>query len=75
MSGQTEEAPVEMPSAAGEVPVPNVASLPGGVPAAEEAGHHVVEEPVNEVQLAPSLDLPVQQGREAHAELKDEYDG
>lgn len=71
MSEQTEEADVgEKPGAA-----PEVASLPGGVPAAVEAVLLVVEEPVSEVQLAAALAVPVGEVRDALETLRDEYDG
>lgn len=69
MDGLIEEA------AGSPEPAPEVASLPGGVPAAVEAVLLVVEEPVTEVQLATALEVPVDLVEKALLELKDEYDG
>lgn len=75
MSGRTDQLQGGSGAASEELPVPDVASMPGGVPAAVEAVLLVVEEPVTDLQLATALEVPVDQVRDALGELKAEYDG
>ena len=58
----------------GESEVPDLEDLPGGARAALEAVLMVVENPVEEVQLAAALDLTVEHVTELLAGLVAEYD-
>lgn len=66
--------PIEEAAGAG-ADMPEVSSLPGGVPAAVEAVLLVVDEPVSDVQLATALAVPVGEVRSALEDLRAEYDG